>query len=139
MNSLLQKFQSPVRAILLLLTAAPLPATVLYSEAFDSEATAKIERNSGTGMSHSYVDYSAMTVGQTPHSIPEAPRQIAGSLPARGILLQVDYVAVPPVAQRIANLVALNTVGGTRLEVTDQFRLKFDFYLRLSPDVTLAN
>jgi hypothetical protein len=89
-------------------------------------------------MNVTYVNYSDMLVGVTSHNIPEAPRQVAGSLPTRGVLIQVNYGGNPAVAQRIANLVALDDVGGSRILFTDNYRLKFDFYLRLSPAVTLS-
>ena len=108
----------------------------LFSESFDAETTAHIGTNNGAGVAVTYVDYSSMTVGATVHSIPEAPRRIAGSMPARGVLLKVDYAAAA--SERIANLVALDDAGGTRLGFTDNYRLKFDVYLRVSPTVTLT-
>ena len=112
-------------------------AAELFSEHFDTEAGAHIGTNNGTGVIVTYVDYSSMTVGATAHSIAEAPRMIAGSMPARGVLLKVDYAAAA--TERIANLVALDDVGGSRLAFTDNYRLKFDVYLRLSPVVTIHN
>jgi len=109
----------------------------LYSEDFDSEVEAKIGTNNGAGVFVEYVDYSAITVGATVHNIPEAPRQVAGSQAARGVLMRINYAANPAAIERIANLVALDDAGGTRLPFTDNYRLKFDFYLRLSPNVTL--
>lgn len=121
----------------LLSTAASAPAVELFSEGFDAAASAKVESNTGSGMIVSYEDYSAMTVGAIVHNIPEAPRPVAGSAPTRGVLMRVDYPANPGIAQRVANLVALNPEGA-RLALTDNYRLKFDFYLRLSPGVTLS-
>ena len=120
------------------LAAARVSAAELFSEGFDSLATTRVQSNSGTGMNVTYVNYADMLVGVTSHNIAEAPRQIAGSLPTRGVLMQVNYPATPPTAQRIANLVALDDVGGSRILFTDNYRLKFDFYLRLSTGITLS-
>ena len=119
----------------LLALASPAAAAEIVSENFDSQALAKIEQNNGTGMTVAYVDYSSMTVGGTAHSIPEAPRPIGLALATHGVLLKADYAALAN--ERIANLVVLDAVAGTRLNLTDNYRLKFDFYLRLSPSVTL--
>ncbi len=136
------KFPLPLRTVpaltALLLSATPLPAADLFSEGFNDEASAKVLSNSGTGMIIQYVDYSLMTVGETAHHIPEAPRHIEGTLPTRGVLLRVNYPASPAVVQRIVNLAAADSSGLQRLVLTDNYRLKFDFYLRLSPAVTLA-
>lgn len=125
----------------LLLAPAGLPgsfAADLYSEPFDSEATAKIGSSNGTGMIVSYVDYSGVTVGALLHNIPEAPRKIAGSASTRGVLIQVNYPAAPAATERIANLIALDDVGGSRVLFPDNYRVKCDVYLRLSPAVTLS-
>jgi len=108
----------------------------LYSEGFDSQITAKIEANLGSGVFVEYVNYGDMLVGSTSHSIPEEPRQVAGSIPTAGVLLRANY-DVPLGNDRHGNLVALDDAGGSRLAFTDNYRLKFDFYLRLSPSVTL--
>src|SRR6188472_1385514 len=121
-----------VRVALLLATCGTARGIELYSENFDSQALAKIGNNNGTGMIVKYVDYSAMTVGAALHNIPEAPRQIAGSLATRGVHLQVNYGANPAATERIANLIALDDAGGSCLLFTDNYRVTFDFYLRLS-------
>lgn len=122
-------------AVTLLLSAAgPVRPANLFSESFDTE-NVKVELNNGAGMTVTYVDYSAMTVGALTHNITEAPRQIAGSSPHRGVLIKADYAAVAN--DRNANLVALDDVGGSRLSFSDNYRLKFDVYLRLSPAITL--
>src|SRR5688572_450994 len=120
-----------------LIAAGSAAGAELYSEDFDSQVEAKIGTNNGTGVFVEYVNYGDMTVGATPHSIPEAPRQIEASLPTRGVLMRMNYATGTVAAQRVANLVALDDAGGTRLPFTDNYRLKFDFYLRLSPNVTL--
>ncbi len=82
------------------------------------------------------------------HNIPEAPHRLAGSAPTRGLLMQVAYETVllndpdPPTitataaADRIINAVALIEKDGARLSLSDNYRLKFDFYLKLSPSVS---
>ncbi len=116
-----------------LLGAGPAESADAFSESFDTAAGAHIATNNGSGVTVTYEDYSVMTVGATAHRIPEAPRMIAGSLPTRGVLLKVDYTAAA--TERIANLVAIDDVGGSRLALTDNYRLKFDVYLRISPTV----
>src|SRR5688572_24642677 len=86
----------------------------LYAEDFDSQVEAKIGTNNGAGVFVEYVDYSAMTVGATVHNIPEAPRQVAGSQATRGVLMRINYTN-GTATERIANLVALDDAGGTRL------------------------
>ncbi len=119
-----------------LVCAGPAGAADLFSEHFDTAVNAHIGTNNGSGVTVTYVDYSGMTVGGVSHSIPEAPRLIAGSLPTRGVLLKADYTAAA--TERIANLVALDDAGGSRMALTDNYRLRFDVYLRLSPVVKLT-
>lgn len=116
-------------------------AADLFSESFDAQETAKVAMNNGTGMTVTYEDYSNMTVGALVHNIPEAPRQIAGSTATRGVLMKAIYITATPAntTERIANLVALSSAGGPRLALTNNYRLKFDCYLRLSPAVTLTS
>lgn len=119
-------------------------AGIVWSESFDATdpVDLKIEFNAGSAGAYSPENYSSMTVAGTSHAIPEAPNQIAGSLPTRGILLRVVYddAGDPPIAtaatERIVNLVAKQTSTGSRLALVDNYRLSFDFYLRLSPLVT---
>lgn len=110
----------------------------LFSEKFDLQAEARIETNNGADGVVTFVDYSAMTVGALVHNIPEAPRQIAGSAATKGLLLQVLYTNTASASERIVNVLPLDDVGGSRLAFTDNYRLSFDAYLRLSPSVTLA-
>jgi len=127
----------PALPLLMLLTARmSVSAAEIVAESFDDESQAKFTLNNGAGAAATYVDYSSMTVGAATHSIPEAPRPIAGSQATRGMLLKADYAA--GAAERIANLVMLDGPGGTRLNLTDNYRLKFDFHLRLSTAVTLT-
>jgi hypothetical protein len=141
--------------ILLSFAAAPAFAAEIWSESFDSIDVAKIGFNNGSAGRYSFEDYSAMSVtSPNPavapllHNIPEAPHRLAGSAPTRGLLMQVAYETVtlndpdPPTitatdaTNRIINAVALTEKDGPRLALTDNYRLKFDFYLRLSPNVT---
>ena len=54
--------------------------------------------------------------------------------------MQSIYITATPAntTERIANLVALSSAGGPRLALTNNYRLKFDCYLRVSPTVTLS-
>lgn len=110
-------------------------AAELMAEGFDAQATAHVEVNNGLDATATFVDYSNMIVGTTTHNIPEAPRRVTGSAATRGVLLKMSYGGVNA-NERIANLVALDDVGGTRLALTDNYRLRFDVYLRISPTVT---
>lgn len=128
---------TPLGALLLTLSLGPsLRATDLFSESFDDELAARIATNNGLAGTVAYVDYSLFTVGAIQHQIPEAPRRIPGSLPAKGALLKIDYAA-GGASERIVNLVALQSPGGERLFLSDNYRLRFDCYLRLSPNATL--
>jgi len=126
-----------IAAFSLLSLSARLPATEFMAEGFDSQQTAHIGLNNGVDATVAYVDYTNMLVGATTHHIPEAPRQIAGSLPGHGVLLKMSYAGATA-NERIANLIALDDAGGSRLTLTDNYRLRFDFYLRVSPLVTLS-
>lgn len=119
----------------LFVLSAGLHGAEVFSEGFDSEETAKVEQILGAGMTARFVDYGNLEVGALVHHIPEAPRRIPGSAPTRGVLMRANYEA--PYEQRTGNLAALDAPGGNRLELSDNFRLTFDFYLRQSPDVTL--
>jgi hypothetical protein len=129
--------RTPLGALLLTIAIGPsLHAADLFSETFDDELAARIATNNGTAGTVAYVDYSLLTIGAIQHQIPEAPRRIPGSLPAKGALLKINY-AGGAASERIVNLVALQSPGGERLFLTDNYRLRFDCYQRLSPNVTL--
>ncbi|MDB6068990.1 MAG: hypothetical protein JWL81_161, partial [Verrucomicrobiales bacterium] len=150
-------FLPPVLA-LLSLAATVSHAAEIWSESFDDPDTAKVGFNNGTASQYSFEDYSAMTLtsvnpatGPVSHTIPAAPHTLAGSASTRGLLLRVVYETVtanpdpdPPtitataVTERILNVVALTEKDGGRLALEDNYRLKFDFYLRLSPSITLS-
>jgi hypothetical protein len=108
-------------------------AADLFTESFDAQETARVKQTIGAGMTATFVDYSNMTVGATAHAIAEAPRQIGGSTATRGILLKTNYTSA---TERAINLVALDAVAGNPMSFADNYRLKFDMYLRLSPDVS---
>ncbi len=121
--------------LMILAAAGPAAAAEIATENFDDEFQVKFEQVNGPGASVAFVDYSNMIVGVTPHNIPEAPRPLPGGLPTRGLLMKVDHTAT--FSDRIVNLAMLDAPGGTRLNMADDYRLRFDFYLRLSPGVTL--
>ena len=127
---------APRTLILSGLLSLPIAAADLFSEPFNDEASARVGTNNGTGGTVAYVDYSLLAIGAQQITIPEAPRSIAGATPTRGALLKIDYAA--PATDRIVNLIALDAPAGNRLAFTDNYRLKFDAYLRLPPSVTLA-
>lgn len=107
--------RTPLGALLLTLALGPcLRAADIFSESFDDELAARIATNNGLAGTVTYVDYSLLTVGAIQHQIPEAPRRIAGSLPAKGALLKINYSA-GGASERIVNLVALQSPGGERL------------------------
>lgn len=140
------KLIRPVVLVSSLVAGLPaLRAADLFVEDFDAEEEASIEVVKGAAMEVTFVDYSAMTVGATLHAIPEAPHRIPGSAPTKGVLLKTIYTdgGDPPVStaftDRLANLVALDGPLGSRLALTDNYRLKFDAYLRLSPTATPAS
>ena len=131
-------------AVLPLATASALSAAEFLAEGFDSEATARVQQNNGTAGLVEFVDYANFTVGAVSHSIPEAPRKLPGSADRKGVLMRVLYDdgAVPPTAtsanDRHVNLVAVDAPGGLPLNLANNYRLKFDAYLSLSPAVTIG-
>lgn len=127
---------APRTLILSGLLSLPLAAADLFTEPFNDEASAHVGTNNGSGGTVAYVDYSLLVIGAQQITIPEAPRSIPGAIPTRGVLLKIDYAA--PTTDRIVNLIALDAPAGNRLAFTDNYRLKFDSYQRLSPSVTLA-
>jgi Concanavalin A-like lectin/glucanases superfamily len=123
------------------LLSAAAGAAEVYSESFDDPLTAKLGTVNGTAVSVQFVDYSAMTVGSLTHNIPEAPRQIAGSQPAKGLFFRniyqdPDTLVTTAATERIANIVLQESSSGPRYTFVDNYRLKFDFYLRIGPSVT---
>ncbi|MCB9877305.1 MAG: hypothetical protein H6835_06855 [Planctomycetes bacterium] len=95
-----------------------------FAEPFDSQTSADVTILQETDTTVDFVDYSNMTVGSTPWSIPEAPRQLAGSLPTRGVLVKVN------VTQGFA--AAVNIVAGaTPITFGGRYRLSFDAWINV--------
>ncbi len=118
------------------LVSAPTQAVaqqVVFSEAFSSSAVPLLEQISGVNAEVEYLNYAALTVNNVAHSIPEAPSRISGSEAQVGAFLRNNYSGTA----RTTNLVLLASLG-SRLAVTDNYRVKFDSYLRLSPSVSLT-
>ncbi|MFK7740520.1 MAG: hypothetical protein AB8H80_09355 [Planctomycetota bacterium] len=105
-----------------LLSAAGLRAQ--YAEPFDAQATADITILQQPDNVVSFVDYSNMTIGAASFSLPEAPRQIAGSLPTRGVLIQAN------VTQTVASGVNI-LAGATPITFAGRYRLSFDAYINV--------
>jgi Concanavalin A-like lectin/glucanases superfamily len=118
------------------LTAAP-----LYSESFDSQATAKVLVNKQADAEIFYVDYSAIVRNQAGAGgpvtvrIPEAPNRIAGSAATKGVLLNATYGG----AARTVNLLAAATPGGAAVVFSGNYKMSCDMWLSLDPTATAAN
>ncbi len=79
------------------------------------------------------VDYSAFNEAGGFWSLPEAPRQIAGSSNSMGILMRANFDSVAAATGQ--NLV----LGGTPLEITAaQYTLSFDMFMKAPDPATVA-
>ena len=101
-------------------------AQVLYSEGFDSQASAKVVENNDADTIVTYVDYSNFTVGAATFNVPEAPNMVAGSASTRGVLMQANLVNAAPA---IVNLIAADSPGGTPVSFSGDYSLTFDMWL----------
>ena len=103
-------------------------AASLYSESFDSLATAKVLVNKLANADLAYVDYSSFIRDQSGGGgpvtvrIPEAPNRIAGSAATRGVLLNATYGGTA----RTINLLASATPGGAAVVFSGNYRMAFD-------------
>jgi hypothetical protein len=142
----------------LALSVTQLQAVEFYAESFDDEVAAQVSFNNGAATSYTFVDYSNFTVSSpnpavTPaaKTIPAAPNTLPGTAATRGLLMQVKYENVvindpPPntitatdATTRILNVVAMaNKDENLKLNLPANYRVSFDFYLRLSPSITLG-
>jgi hypothetical protein len=116
----------------------PVTAQVLFSETFDSQASAKVAANltQGSAMEVRYLDYSSFTVGATAFGIPEAPGSaLYGGAARSGVLMR----STGSTTFRIANLLAASSPGGAPLSFSGDYRLKFDMWLSLDPATTTTN
>ena len=121
-------------------TTQPLPAASLYSEPFDSQATAKVLVNKLANADLVYVDYAALLRdqpgggGPVTLSIPEAPNRIPGSAPRRGVLLNATYGGTA----RTINLLASATPGGAARVFSGDYRMAFDMWLAVDRTSTVG-
>ena len=112
---------------LLVLSTALLAATGLraqFAEPFDSQATADVTILQQPDCAVQFVDYSNMTIGATNFTLPEAPRQISGSQPTRGVLIQANLT------QTIASGVNI-LAGATPITFSGRYRLSFDAWINV--------
>lgn len=107
-------------------------AQVLYTEAFDSEATANVvvERDADTIVR--YVDYSSFTVGNETFSIAEAPNKLDGSALTSGVFLQANLEGG---AASAINFLPASSPGGDVISVSGTYRLTFDCYISVNNPV----
>lgn len=120
-----------------LLCGAPLAmAAPLYSESFDSQATAKVLVNKAANTDLLYVDYSSFVRdvagggGAATIQIPEAPNRIVGSAPTKGVLMFMTYNGIA----RALNLRAADSPGGPAKVFTGNYRMSCDMWLSIAPD-----
>jgi len=99
-------------------------ARAQYAEGFDSQAAANVTVQAEPDTAVMFVDYSNMTIGATPFSIPEAPRRIAGTAPTRGVLIQANLTAA---AASGVNILA----GVTPIPFSGRYRVSFDAWINV--------
>ena len=107
-------------------------AQVLYTEAFDSEATANVVVNKDTDTVVRYLDYSSFTVGDQTFSISEAPNKLDGSALTSGVFLQTNLADGAPAA---VNFLAASSPGGEPISVSGTYRLTFDCFISVHDPV----
>lgn len=111
---------------------------VLFSEGFDSSATANVVGNAsgGANMEVRYLDYASFTVGSQVFAVPEAPSSATvGGLPTHGVLMRSTYDGTA----RIANLFPATGPGGTPLTFSGNYKLSFDMWLSLDQTATTSS
>ncbi len=116
---------------LLLLPSSAL-AQILYSEAFDAEASAKVETLATDDTVIRYLDYGDFNVEGETFSVGEAPNKIAGSADTRGVLVQANLSAG---AVNTVNFLATDSAGGGLLSLTGPYRLHFDVFIGLGDPI----
>ena len=104
---------------------------VLYSESFDSEATAKVTVLSDEFCFVDYIDYSAFTNGDSETiEIEEAPNQIAGSAATRGVMLRCNVESDDNFGMAGAiNLLLADENEGSQRQFDANYRLTFDVWM----------
>ncbi len=105
---------------------------ILYTEGFDSEESAKVEEQATSDAIVRYVDYANLTVGAEQFELPEAPNQLEGSAPTRGVFFQMNLSAGAPNA---ANLFAADGPGGNVIEFSGNYRLTYDAYISVATPI----
>ena len=130
-----------VRALLALAggcSGVNLYAAPLYSEPFDSAATAKVTVNKLADADLAYVNYASFVRDQSGAggpvtlSIPEAPNRLPGSAATRGVLLNATYGGTA----RTINLLASATPAGAATVFSGNDRMAFDMWLAVDPTGT---
>ena len=134
---------SVLTAAVMLAASSPLwrsTAAPLYTESFDSAATARVMVNKLADADLAYVNYSAFVRdqigggGPVTVRIPEAPNRIPGSAATRGVLLNATYAA----NARTINLLASATPGGAAATFSGNYRMAFDLWLGMDPTATVG-
>lgn len=132
----------PVHGLLLLTGAVALPVSLqaapLFSEPFDSQASAKVVVNAQANTGFFYVDYASFVRNQTGGggpvtvSIPEAPNRIPGSAARRGVVLNATYAGTA----RAINLLAADAPGGTKQVFSGNYKMACDMWLAVDKSAT---
>ncbi len=99
-------------------------ARAQYAEGFDSQAAANVTVLAEPDTTVMFVDYSNMTIGVTPFSIPEAPRRIAGTAATRGVLIQANLTTAVTSG---VNILA----GTTPIPFSGRYRVSFDAWVNV--------
>ena len=121
------KYPAPLVALSCALgMALSVQAQVLYTEAFDSEATANVVVDKDADTVVQYLDYSSFMVGAETFSIPEAPNKLDGSALTSGVFLQANLASGAP---STINFLAASSPGGDLISVSGTYRLTFDCYI----------
>ena len=110
----------------------------LYSESFDSAASAKVIVNKLANADLAYVDYSSFVRdqpgagGPVTIKIPEAPNRISGSVATRGVLLNATYAGTA----RNINILAATAPSGAGVSFSGNYRMSFDLWMAIDPTAT---
>lgn len=119
-------------ALLLASLSSGALAQVLYTEAFDAEATAKVSALATGDTVVRYLDYSEFTVGGEDFMVEEAPNRIEGSADTRGVLFLAN---LSEAAANTVNLLATESPGGALLSLSGPYLLRFDVFMGLGDPI----
>lgn len=123
-------------SLCLALNATAVRADTLFSEGFDTEDSARVSvlRRSSTEMM--FVDYSdferaAPSAGGSTLRvhIPEAPNRISNSAATKGVVLSALYDG----PERSIFLLAADAAGGSPIQFSGNYRVRFDMWLSMDP------